>query len=56
MNTKELIIELLGTDDFGAPPSLLYIKFISDDLVYEVSVPYSNNTYVNLTCAKSGRF
>ncbi|MDP8219824.1 MAG: hypothetical protein P9X26_00635, partial [Candidatus Stygibacter frigidus] len=51
-NAKGLILDLLATDDFGAPPVLLYIRFISDDTDYEISVPYSNSTYITLNCTE----
>ncbi|MDP8209622.1 MAG: hypothetical protein P9M05_02340 [Candidatus Stygibacter australis] len=52
-NAKGLILDLLATDDFGAPPVLLFIKFSTDDTDYDISIPFSNSTYLNLNIYKT---
>ena len=48
-NTKELIINLLGTDDFGPPPSSLAIRFKMHDKVYQISIPFSNSNFIHFS-------
>jgi len=45
-NTKNLVIDLLKTDDFGAPPRSLAIRFKKNNKVYQISIPFSNSTVI----------
>ena len=45
-NTKSLVINLLQTDDFGAPPRSLAIRFSMNSKVYQISIPFSNSSVI----------
>ena len=46
--SSDLLIFLLGTDDFGAPPSSLSIILKIKDKKHIISIPFSNEKYVHL--------
>ena len=45
-NTKNLVINLLGTDDFGPPPRSLAIRFKMNNKVYQISIPFRNSNFI----------
>ncbi|MDD3051150.1 MAG: hypothetical protein PHR06_08370 [Candidatus Cloacimonetes bacterium] len=45
-NTKYLVEELLGTDDFGAPPRSLFIKFNLNNEMHYISIPYGKDHFI----------
>lgn len=45
-NTKDLVEYLIGGDDFGAPPRALVIEFIYKGAPHDISIPYSNSTFI----------
>ena len=47
VNTKNLIINLLGTDDFGPPPTSLAIRFKMNSKIYQISIPFSNSNFIH---------
>jgi len=45
-NTKSLVINLLGTDDFGPPPRNLRVIFNLNGKKHQIRIPFNNSNII----------